>query len=140
MSIKMKIKLKNLSDESRTIRTEETKLKRQLEKQKAYIAQNNVSPEKLEKWQQQARARLNAYKSLQDHRKTIVRSAARSTHLAYGFLRGTPYTHMENPQTRTTPNWSAIEKMIRKYSTDDSRVTMQRFAEWKATEHQRQAA
>ena len=58
MSIELKIKVKNLADEARTIRTEERKL-------------NGMA-----KWK------------LQHHRKTIVRAASRRSLLAYQICRG----------------------------------------------------
>jgi hypothetical protein len=61
----LKIKIKNLADESRTIREEEMQTSGQ------------------EKW------------DLQHHRKTVVRRAARKNLLAYGYLRGIPYKLME---------------------------------------------
>ena len=61
----LRIKIINLADEARTIRSEERKTAG------------------MEKW------------NLQHHRKTVVRSAARANLLAYAFLRGIPYSKVE---------------------------------------------
>jgi hypothetical protein len=61
MSIELKIKIKSLADEARTIRTEEQKLRG------------------MEKW------------NLQHHRKTVVRDAARRSLIAYAFCRLKPW-------------------------------------------------
>lgn len=135
MSLELKIKSKHLAAEAKIIRREEAKLKRQIRSNAAYYAEdsgNDYTPEQMEKWKRLARERKNSLVSMNTHRRTKVRTVARSTHLAYGFLRGTPYRVMENEKTRTVPNWNAIEKMITKYSTEDPRVTLQRFASWKS--------
>ncbi len=52
--------------------------------------------------------------SLHNHRTDVVRKAARSTHLARMFLKGTPYKAAE-AKARTEPNWEAIIKMAIQY-------------------------
>jgi len=61
----LRIKIKNLADEARTIREEARKTSG------------------MEKWE------------LNHHRTTVVRSAARHNLLAYGLLHGVPYSVME---------------------------------------------
>ncbi len=85
-TIYLKIKLKNLADEAKVIRHEEHKV------------------------------RGDKKKALQDHRKGIVRTCARSTLLAYAFLRGVPYDKVE-PFARTKPDMKDIQRMVRKYGT-----------------------
>jgi|GEM_PF-3107454 len=63
--IHLKIKIKNLADEARTIREEAAKVSGKA------------------KW------------NLNHHRKTVVRQAARENLLAYGLLRGVSYAAME---------------------------------------------
>jgi len=68
--------------------------------------------------------------NLNQHRKTELRQEARSSCLAYGFLRGRNYSDME--QTRhTPPDWGRVEQLIKKFGEDDIRERMQRFAAWK---------
>ncbi len=118
MSIHLKIKSKHLASESRIIKLEETKLKRRIR----YARLKSKNPNSL----------VNSLNDLSSHRKAIVRSHARSTHLAYGFLRGKRYRRIEDSRTRTTPNWKEVERMIVKYGNEDQRVLKQRFAEWKS--------
>jgi len=63
--IHLKVKIKNLADEARTIREEARKTSGMV------------------KW------------GLNHHRKTVVRGAARTNLLAYGLLRGIPYAIIE---------------------------------------------
>jgi hypothetical protein len=32
---------------------------------------------------------------------------------------------------KTSPNWSRVEDLVKKYGEDDIRVRLQRFAEWR---------
>lgn len=100
----LKVKVKSLAAEARIIRLEERRAK--------------------------AQKRKDLLLGLQSHRRGIVRTASRSTHLAYGFLRGRPYHAMERT-TRTEPNWDAVQKMIEKYGQEDRRLLAQKFADWK---------
>lgn len=67
-------------------------------------------------------------KALHLHRTVEVRSEARSTHLALGFLKGRTMQQMERPlralneghvatvgMTRTAPDWKRIEQLVNKY-------------------------
>lgn len=108
MSVELKIKQKTLAAEAYFIRFEKRKAK--------------------------AANRRRLASSLNEHRVNVVRKAARTTHLACCFLRGTPYKMVEATLKKSTrrPNWDVIEKMIKKYGKGDSRDLMQRFSAWKA--------
>tara|TARA_R110000822_G_scaffold21989_1_gene69533 strand:- start:46 stop:450 length:405 start_codon:yes stop_codon:yes gene_type:complete len=84
----LKVKIKSLAAEALIIRTEE---------RRAY-----------------ARGRTALRMGLQDHRKGIVRTESRHTHLAYGFIRGRDYHQMES-STHETPNWEKVRKMVDRY-------------------------
>lgn len=73
---------------------------------------------------------MEAFYGLKDHRTNDVRSEARSSFLAYGFLRGRSYSQIEQTH-HTAPDWKRVEQLVRKYGTDDIRDRMQRFEEWK---------
>lgn len=93
MSIELKIKIKNLADEARTIRKEEQKL------------------HGMEKWK------------LQHHRKTVVRNAARRTLIAYQILRGREWTQhalqAPNYDVRVIADHKEIQRMLKKYGDID---------------------
>jgi hypothetical protein len=91
MSIELKIKVKNLADEARTIRTEEQKL------------------HGMEKW------------NLQHHRKTVVRSAARRTLMAYQICRGRDWeaSASRNRFTRMS-DYSEVCRMVKKYGSAEA--------------------
>ena len=101
----LRVKVKSLAAEARIIRTEERRAK--------------------------AHKQRDLLQGLQHHRRVIVRQAARSSLLAYGFLRGHEYTTMEK-SCKTSPDWGAIEKMIYRYGVGDKRDIAQRFSEWKS--------
>lgn len=83
------------------------------------------------------------------HRTIEVRSEARSTHIALGFLRGTEMSQMERPlrpadhghiatknMTRSAPNWKRIEQLVNKYGVsyfETPQELAQKFAEFKDT-------
>lgn len=82
----LKVKIKSLAAEAKIIRFEERKRPR-------------GSYERMD---------------LAEHRRGIVRTAARETLLAYGFLRGRSYESME-AKCHEAPNWAAVKKMVEKY-------------------------
>ena len=87
-SIELKIKLKHLAEEARIIRREAD-----------------------------AQYRAGNYQKgneLTEHRKRVVRPAARATLLAYQYLRGIPYHRCEQ-DPKTDPNWAEVKRMARKY-------------------------
>lgn len=52
---------------------------------------------------------------LHQHRVRQVRSEARHTHLAYGFLRGKTYQQIEPSGSYTLPDWNSVAAMLKKY-------------------------
>ncbi len=123
MSTELKIKYKTLAAEARFIRLE----KRKAKAQRRYALANSL-PAK-------AQRQGDLAQSLHLHKLTKVRPAARSTHLAQCFLRGTPYHAAEmklNPST-PYPDWDAIEAMVKRYGPGDRRDLMQKFSEWTET-------
>jgi len=93
--IQLKIKIKNLADEARTIRTEERKV------------------HGMEKW------------NLQHHRKTVVRGAARRTQIAYQFIRGRDWKSCasHNGFTRLS-DFSEVSRMVKKYGSAESVISL----------------
>ena len=88
MSVELKIKIKNLADEARTIRKEEQKL------------------HGMDKWK------------LQHHRKTVVRDAARRSLIAYLIIRGRPSDQhrLQNPGLmEQVADEKEIKRMVEKY-------------------------
>jgi hypothetical protein len=89
MSIELKIKIKNLADEARTIRAEEQKLRG------------------VDKWK------------LQHHRKTVVRDAARRSLIAYQMIRGRDWKQhalrLPDNNVRVFADMKEVERMVRKY-------------------------
>jgi hypothetical protein len=51
---------------------------------------------------------------LSEHRRGVVRAAARNTQLAYAFLKGRTYRSVEAKAT-TPPNWKEVERMVKQY-------------------------
>lgn len=107
MSVELKIKIKNLADEARTIRKEEQKL------------------HGMDKWK------------LQHHRKTVVRDAARRTLIAYQMLRGKDWrTHAlraSECDIRVIVDRKEVERMVRKYGSEEREADWEKTNEthWK---------
>lgn len=95
MSIELKIKAKHLALEPAIIRKEERKLKKQFDwfKQKHQIVDASLFAI-YDKHPELYRLHSKRY-SLEHHRKTVVRNASRSTHLARAFIAGMPYSRVE---------------------------------------------
>lgn len=53
-------------------------------------------------------------RGLEYHRKTVVRSEARNTLIAYAFIRGIPYSRVES-KAKTKPDWEKVRTMVQKY-------------------------
>lgn len=51
---------------------------------------------------------------LNHHRTSHVRPYIRENHLAYGFLKGIPYSRMEN-RCHEAPDWDEVEKLVRRF-------------------------
>lgn len=102
----LKVKIKTLAAEAKIIRSEEIKAK--------------------------SKRNTDLVQGLTIHRKVIVGKEARSSYLAYGFLRGVPYEKIESHcRWDNQPDWAAVEKMALRFGVDDNRVVKQKFAEWK---------
>jgi hypothetical protein len=95
MSIELKIKFKHLALEPAIIRREERKLKNQFHwlKQKHQII--DISFWEIYKNHPKLYKLHSKRYSLEHHRKTVVRNASRSTHLARAFIAGMPYDRVE---------------------------------------------
>src|SRR5258708_389257 len=80
----------------------------------------------------------NAFWSHRDHRYDL-KTDARSTHLAYGCMRGVPYAQMEvmcygalKGYGSSEPDWKSIESMVERFSNDETTPQdfMQSHAQW----------
>jgi len=89
----LKIRIKNLSDESKTIRSEERRAKR-------------FEDHELRE-------------SLHLHRVGVVRTASRHANLANACIRGVSYARLEMT-SRTEPNWREVQKTAKRFGCDDA--------------------
>lgn len=80
----LRIKLKSLVAETAIIRSEERRIKGPLREE------------------------------MHIHRVSTVRSASRSTGIAYGLIRGKTLLQME-PISKTPPDWNSVKTMLRRY-------------------------
>ena len=86
----LKIKVKNLADEARTIRVEERKHRG------------------MDRW------------NLQQHRKTVVRMAARRSQIAYQFIRGRAWQpNASHDAFHRASDWTEVARMVRKYGSEE---------------------
>jgi hypothetical protein len=87
----LKIKIKNLTDEARTIRKEERKVRG------------------MDRWH------------LQHHRKTVVRMAARRTQIAYAIIRGRdPEACASRDPFWQRQDEKEVARMVRKYGSTEA--------------------
>lgn len=95
MSIELKIKAKHLALEPAIIRKEEKKLKKQFDwfRKKHQIVDASLFA--IYKDHPELYKLHSKRYSLEHHRKTVVRNASRSTHLARAFIAGMPYSRVE---------------------------------------------
>lgn len=102
----LRIKIKSLAAEARIIRHRERSLR--LFKAKG----GGKEYRKVGQLSERAKA---TWLDLRNHRTREVRSETRSSLLAYGYLRGTPYLAMES-KCWTKPDWIKIGSMIERFS------------------------
>lgn len=108
----LKIKIKSLADESRTIRKEELRLRTLMRNEPAQrTAQNSGTRE-----------------GLHLHRVKIVREASRASLLAYGYLRGRKYSVIEGNRTGNWPPLAEIRRLVVKYG--GSEVAPDAIKQW----------
>lgn len=104
MQVFLKVKIKELAEEARIIRKEEKIAKERRETSKLI--------------------------QLHEHRIRVVRPAARSALLAYGYLRGTPYLAIENKTTKSI-DLKELERLVRKYGQmTDSKAFQGKLIKW----------
>ena len=115
MNIQLKIKIKSLAAESRIIRTEELKCRKNARScGEAYPQQRDKAS--------------TTRTSLHEHRTGTVRSEARYSQLAYGFLKDMPYRQMEL-YTRNEPDWDLIYNIAKRFRPGSNSISKD-FAEW----------
>lgn len=153
MHIYLKVKIKSLTDEARHIREMEhqfnighrarTRLRRCIALESKHVQGNltnrqTLSPAQIERMEKKllhARRQLRngraqaAFSGLREHRKNDVRKEARSSFIAYGFLRGKTLNQIE--QSDKPVDWDRVEALVKKFGEEDIRVMLQRLAEWK---------
>lgn len=127
MSIELKIKAATLAAEARIIRRWENAIRREKQRQK-------------EKFGAADQKTNDKFVNIHNHRTGLVRNAARSTHLARMFLKGTPYKAAEKfVRGAGEPRWDEILKMAKRYAPTSGSVAMiarfadinQEFTRWK---------
>jgi hypothetical protein len=137
----LKVKIKALADEARTIKAEERKWfqvetvrrYREVDGKLRQVGVTRTSHRKRTEMQK-ANGHMGTphplFFGLRDHRIKVVRPEARAANLAYGFLRGRRYEQVEN-KAFEQPNWRRVEEIVRKFGVGDIRDIMQTFASWK---------
>jgi hypothetical protein len=112
--IYLKIKIKSLSEETRIIKFEERRCSRI----------SNVE------------TRSRTYFGLRDHRLGCVRTALRSSYLAYAFIRGKSRVSVEN-KCSVDPNYSEVSRLAYKYGSISDRAEFaKRLSDWLCTGEQ----
>jgi hypothetical protein len=152
MHVYLKIKIKSLTNEAQAIRKEERRINinargrtslrrdiqlgtiRDLNNQRSEHEFSEAQIIRIQKKLDRSRNILNnpnaqaRFKGLRNHRTIDVRKEARSSFIAYGFLRGNDYKNIES--TIKKVDWDRVISLVKKYCENDPRVTLQKFAEW----------
>ncbi len=100
MSIELKIKSKVLAAEAKIIALEESRAKK--------------------------RGKTELLTELHQHRIEVVRKAARTTHLARGFMRGLRYRQIEKKTRKSVPNRTEVLKLLERYGNPNFRTETSR--------------
>lgn len=119
MKIYLKMKVKTLAVESMMIHAAQRRIKRRVHKKG-----KTLDPA----------AGSSAFWGMQHHRIEVVRREARSSLLAYGFLRGRLYGEIEN-NAYTKPDFKRVFGIIERFRDGPEKIQdiTQRFAEWRDT-------
>ncbi|MCF8861662.1 putative structural protein [Agrobacterium phage OLIVR2] len=153
MHVYLKIKIKSLAAEASMIRQQENKvsdnhrarvrMRRAIEQKSVHEGQNTIRYDisqhaiaRIEKALAKSKARVAQGKpeifwGLRNHRTNEVRKEARSSFIAYGFLRGKSLASIE--QTDKPIDWDRVESLVKKYGEGDIRVLLQQLTEWADT-------
>ena len=154
MHVYLKVKIKSLASEASDIRKEERRInigsrarkriRRDIQTGEARThsgeraetltaAQLERLTKKLRvaQWRKENEANKIRFDGLRTHRKNEVRQEARSSFIAYAFIRGKNYINTE--QTDLEIDWKRVEALVTKFGEDDLRARMQNFSEWKDT-------
>jgi hypothetical protein len=124
-NIHLKIKIKTLASEASFIRAEEHKLRARTTYHRKQVKAATENSDEQKRHRRAANWTLSDRMDLMDHRKGVVRSAARTNLLAYGFLRGRSYEQMER-YSEEEPDWIAIEKVVKRF--DGTKID--EFEQW----------
>jgi DNA invertase Pin-like site-specific DNA recombinase len=113
----LKVKIKSLAEEARIIIKEEQKALKQARYQRR-LDHKDFYP-----------TGQKLYDSLYQHRKVDVGQEARSSILAYCFLRGKAYRQIEaKTKPGNGPNWRRVESIAKKFGNSDFKA--EAFQEW----------
>jgi hypothetical protein len=107
----LKIKIKYMANEAQIIRFEENKTK----KEYRYLSAKQGREAEYQR-------ALQEFWDMRRHRTFDLRCEARSTLVAYGFIRGKSYATVENAGVDNPPDWGKVLGMITKYGTIKDRL------------------
>lgn len=138
MKSHLKVKVVSMSAEMTYIRRQEEKWKVKAKLAKAKAEFLNQELDKATKYVDKAGYAAVNFWTLRYHRKELKREI-RSSHLAYGCMKGTPYSAMEQicygplkGYNTEEPNWTSIIETVERFSKDEPNKTeiMQRASQW----------
>lgn len=144
-ALTLKVKIKTLATESKYIRKEEHKqigYARFLcgifskKHPKGNPLAERPAPdfdkmfEKLEDQQSAADNAYDEYWNLSHHRKFVVRQEARSSLLAYAFLRNVPYASVESNGCYEIPDFEYVYKISQRFSDLGDNALKAKFSDW----------
>lgn len=124
MKTHLKIKIMSLAAEARIIRREERRWPRLRD-----LAPEQVTAEHVRSKRTGHAPCWTVRATLADHRRGIIRSEARYSLLAYGFLRGRPYRVIER-DARELPSEARIADLAARFGGGDKKALQAQVVEW----------
>jgi hypothetical protein len=114
----LKVRIKELAFEAKTIRREENKSKELSRDPFARMTRKGRTPSPEQMSEQDGYAAQHAadFWNLRNHRIGYVRPAARETLLAYAYLRGKAYRQVE-ASCKEPPNWDQVKRLVTKFGS-----------------------
>jgi hypothetical protein len=104
MKTYLKIKIKHLAQEAQVIKFEKQKWLKKAAKGRAKAAEKQML-DPAPAWM---------FNAVHEHRVNVVRPEVRDSNLAYGFLRGKSYEHVEASRY-TDPNWTNVRAIVKRF-------------------------
>lgn len=122
----LKIKICSLAAEAAIIHREESRWRERSRPYRAAI-QTSDGKEPLPNAVTELRDADLTFWGLREHRTGVVRPECRASLIAYGLIRGLPYSKIERPRAGNEPDWARVERIVARFGQDIAGVNLEEF-------------